>query len=305
MGFPRRIAVRLKRFIEAPPPRERTVVKVVRAQEVRRLPAGFIIGVYRSGTTLLRYVLDSHSRITVPPESNYLVTLADLYTSDWNRKGLRAVGLDDEELIDRLRAFSHDIYDSYTMAKGKSRWFDKTPSYVEILGFLDHLFGEDAKYVMLYRHGLDVANSLVRTTKAGTVFAGAATRYEADYRASPRIAYTKYWVELCEKMLSFEASHPEQCFRLRYEDYTSEPAVYLKPLFDFIGEPWEGEVLDFAAKTHDFGLQDSKILETRRFQPSIGNYKEWSRDDIAKASEIAGPTLEKLGYQVGQIGEIL
>ena len=64
-------------------------------------------------------------------------------------------------------------------------------------------------------------------------------------------------------------------------------------------------MLDFAAKTHDFGLQDSKILETRRFQPSIGNYKEWSRDDIAKASEIAGPTLEKLGYQVGQIGEIL
>jgi hypothetical protein len=298
MSLPKRIAVRLKRLIEAPPPRERTVVKVVRAEEIQRLPAGFIIGVYRSGTTLLRYVLDSHSRITVPPESNFLVSLAELYTSEWNRKGLRAVGLDDDELMCRLRVFVDGIYDAYAVAKGKSRWFDKTPSYVEILEFLDRLFGEGVQYLMLYRHGLDVADSLVKTTKAGTVFAGAAARYEEEYRASPRIAYTKYWVELCEKMLSFEAAHPEQCFRLRYEDYTSEPSGKLKPLFDFIGEPWEDEVLDFTAKTHDFGLQDSKILETKRFQPNIGKYKEWPEDELVRATEIAGPTLQKLGYQV-------
>ena len=298
MGLPKRIAVRLKRLIEAPPPRERTVVKVVPAEDIQRLPGGFIIGVYRSGTTLLRYVLDSHSKVTVPPESNYLVSLAELYLSEWNRKGLRAVGLDDDELIGRLRAFVHEIYDSYAIAKGKTRWFDKTPSYVEILEFLDRLFGTEVKYVMLYRHGLDVANSLERTTKAGTVFAGAATRYEAEYRASPRIAYTKYWVELCEKMLSFEASHPEECFRLRYEDYTRDPSGYLKPLFDFIGETWEPEVLNFSAKHHDFGLQDSKILETRSFQPNIGTYKDWPDEDIERAVEIAGPTLEKLGYKV-------
>lgn len=37
----------------------------------KSLKLGFLIGVYRSGTTLLRYILDSHSKIAVPPETNY------------------------------------------------------------------------------------------------------------------------------------------------------------------------------------------------------------------------------------------
>lgn len=58
------------------PPRERVVVREINAAERRRLAPGFIIGVYRSGTTLLRFVLDSHPNIAVPPESNFLNGLA-------------------------------------------------------------------------------------------------------------------------------------------------------------------------------------------------------------------------------------
>ena len=38
----------------------------------------FLVGIYRSGTTLARYVLDSHSRITCPPETAFMAGLADL-----------------------------------------------------------------------------------------------------------------------------------------------------------------------------------------------------------------------------------
>ena len=41
-------------------------------------PPIFVLGVYGSGTTLLRYVLDSHSRICCPPESDFLSPLARL-----------------------------------------------------------------------------------------------------------------------------------------------------------------------------------------------------------------------------------
>ncbi len=298
MQLARRIAIRLKRLVEAPPPRERTVVKIVQAEQVTRLPAGFVVGVYRSGTTLLRYVLDSHSRIAVPPESNFLMTLAELYTVDWNRKGLQGVGLDEAALFERLRPFAGNIFDAYAIAKGKHRWFDKTPSYLEILEFLDRLFGAETRYIMLYRHGLDVAHSMAAGTESGTVFGGAAKRYGEEYKESARIGYSKYWVESCKKMFKFEMAHPERCYRLRYEDFSTDPVRHLAPLFEFLGEMWEPDVLNFAENPHDFGLQDDKIIETKRFQPRIGNYKEWSKDEITRAAQIAGPTLASLGYEI-------
>lgn len=292
------LATRIKRTFAPPPVRERTSVKVVHAENIPRTPPGFIIGVYRSGTTLLRYILDSHSRITVPPESNFLLPLAELHASEWYRKGLLGVGVDEAELLERIRDLASDIFDAYTVAKGKQRWFDKTPPYVEILDFLDRVFGEEARYLMLYRHGLDVANSLAAGAESGTVWAGVARRYAREYKNSPRVAYTRYWVDLCEKMLSFEANHSERCFRLRYEDYVVDPIGYLPPLFAFVGESWEPDVLDFTNQPHDFGLQDNKVLETKGFHPRVGTYKDWPANDLVASAKIAEPTLVKLGYEI-------
>jgi hypothetical protein len=298
MGISKRIVHKVIRIIEGPPVRERTVVKVIHADQGVRLPAGFIVGVYRSGTTLLRYVLDSHSHIAVPPESNFLVTLADLWTSEWNHKGFKGIGIDEEGLLIRIRDFAGGIFDDYARAKGKVRWFDKTPSYIEILDFLQIVFGEQTRYIMLYRHGLDVATSLVKAQENNTTFAGPVRRYADRYGVSPRLAALRYWVDQCERMLVFEAQHPDQCVRIRYEDYAARPAEQLPPLFDFLQEPWEPAALHFADKAHDFGLQDYKILESRDFTPSLRNYAGWAAEELAGAEEIAGPMLARLGYAI-------
>ena len=71
MNLARRVINKISRIVRGPQVRDRIVVKVVDASKRKSLKPGFLIGVYRSGTTLLRYVLDSHSKITVPPETNY------------------------------------------------------------------------------------------------------------------------------------------------------------------------------------------------------------------------------------------
>lgn len=275
-------------------PRERVVVREINAAERRRLPPGFIIGVYRSGTTLLRFVLDSHSNIAVPPESNFINGLAELWRNDWYRKGFQGVGVDEAGLASRLRDFAGDIFDAYTQAKGKGRWFDKTPSYTERLDFLDTLFGPECRYLMLYRHGLDVATSMARM-QGGDVNNGPGKRYAHLY-ASVRVCNAAYWAEQCERMLAFEAAHPGQCFRLRYEDYAAEPERYLPPLFAFLGEPWDAGVLRFAEHRHDFGLQDSKVLESREFKPNTGTWHDWPAEELEQARALIAPTLAKLDY---------
>lgn len=275
-------------------PRERLVVREIDASGRRRLPPGFIIGVYRSGTTLLRFILDSHPNIVVPPESNFLNGLAELWRNEWYRKGFQGVGVDETGLDERLREFASAIFDAYAHAKGKSRWFDKTPSYTDHLDFLDALFGPQCRYIMLYRHGLDVATSMTRMQE-GNVENGPGKRYK-HLHDSVRVCNAAYWMEQCERMLAFEAAHPEQCFRLRYEDYAAEPERFLLPLFAFLGEPWDPAVMRFAEHPHDHGLQDSKILQTRGFQPNIGTWRDWPATDLARARELIGPTLAKLGY---------
>lgn len=276
---------------QSPP---RLVVRRVEAAARRRMQPGFIIGVYRSGTTLLRYVLDSHPNIAVPPESNFIDSLADLWRDEWYRRGLRGVGLDEQELEARLRDFVWGIFDDYALAKGKGRWFDKTPSYAEQLDFLDRLFGSECRYIMLYRHGLDVATSLTRMQQ-GDVNKGPGRRYAQQFD-SVRVCNAAYWADLCEGMLAFEAAHPEQCFRLRYEDYASDPQRTLPPLFAFLGEPWQDLVLRFADHDHDAGLQDGKILQTRDFKPNTGTWQAWSAAELTAARQRIAPTLEKLGY---------
>lgn len=297
MSLAKRIFNKILRIIEGPPVRDRVVVKVVDTSKRSRSVPCFLIGVYRSGTTLLRYILDSHSMIAVPPETNFLHSAADIWHSEWIRKGLQGVGVDEAGLIERLRDFASSILDDYAVAKGKARWIDKTPSYVDILDFIDLLFGKECRYIMLYRHGLDVANSIA-TMHERDVLAGPAKRYVDEYKQSPRLAFAHYWVDQCEKMLAFEDARQDQCFRIHYEQFARNPEAYIPPLFEFLGEEWEPGVLNFNKKQHDFGLQDSKILETNRFKPNIGTYNCWSVEEIAAAKEITADTMMKLGYEI-------
>jgi len=297
MNLPRRVLNKINTIIHGPPVRDRIVVKVVDASKRASSEPSFLIGTYRSGSTLLRYVLDTHSNIAVPPETNFLHPLADLWCSEWVKNGIRGAGVDESILLDRLRDFAAGVFDDYATAKGKSRWIDKTPAYVDILDFLDALFGEQCRYIMLYRHGLDVANSLA-TGYELNVLAGPAKQYADAYNESPRLTFARYWAEQCEKMMAFEAAHPEQCFHIYYEQYAKEPEKYLPPIFEFLDEIWEPAVLKFHKKQHDFGLQDNKILETKGFRPSTGNYREWNEKEIAAAKEITGETMRKLGYEI-------
>ena len=293
----RRFINKISSIIRGPQVRDRIVVKMVDASRRKSLKPGFLIGVYRSGTTLLRYILDSHSNIAVPPETNFLYPLADIWRSEWVKNGVRGAGIDENALLDRLRGLAAGVFDDYTTAKGKSRWIDKTPAYTDILDFLDALFGDRCRYIMLYRHGLDVANSLAIMYEK-QVLGGPAKQYADAHSDPPRLTFARYWAEQCEKMLAFEEARRDQCFCIHYEQFAIEPNTYIPPLFEFLGEEWEPEVLNFNKKQHDFGLQDDKILEAGGFKPSTGNYRKWDADEIAAAKEITADTMMKLGYEI-------
>lgn len=252
----------------------------------------FVTGVNRSGTTLVRLILDSHSRIACPPESFFIAPMSDILGDEKAIEGLAAMGFTKEHVLQRLRETVSYFFEMYAGARGKRRWADKTPSYIDCLEFIDALYEGACQYVFIYRHGLDVACSLgpmripavepYVTACEGDCFAGAA----------------RYWVVQCEKMLAFQRRHPSQCLELRYEELTRDPQVQVRRIFEFLEEPWEEQVLEFHRIPHDhwIGLQDRRAADVQGFRPRIGTWREQPSETIDRMLREAAPMLETLGY---------
>jgi len=235
----------------------------------------FVIGVYRSGTTLLRYILDAHSNIACGPETDFVAHLADLASDRRSIAGLEGLGFDYQHVLNELSRTVQYFHTNYARAKGKSRWADKTPRYVEHIGFLYELF-PDAQFVCIYRHPLDQIHSSTRGGTHRPWHLG-----ESDAAASDLIAdATAYWSSRVAQMITFEESFPDISHRIRYEDLCATPEAVVSDLFAYLEEPYEPGVLDLASHRHDVGLEDSKIRIRQRIELSSGHWKEWPQETI-------------------------
>lgn len=274
---------------------------VIRRSSVRVVPAVehvdaacvpiFLIGVYRSGTTLLRYIVDSHSRICCPPESFFVAALTPLLLEDQYRLGLLRMGFDEEHVLQRIRSFCSYFFSNYAASHRKPRWADKSPSYVDHLDSLNRIF-PGARFIMIYRHGFDQAHSF---TRGGTLMRAALEGY-CQSGEDLRVGAVRYWREKVEIMMQFEQSHPDQCMRIQYEDFCEHPEARAKRVFEFIGEEWEPQVLEFYRFQHDKGAEDGRVLTTRGFSPSRGHYEKWPAELRKRGLEIALPPLASLNY---------
>ena len=78
-----------------------------------------MLGANRSGTTLLRLVLDSHSRIACPPESYFIRSLGHLLDDEKAMEGLLAMGFDEQHVVERLRETASYFLEMYAASHGK------------------------------------------------------------------------------------------------------------------------------------------------------------------------------------------
>jgi protein-tyrosine sulfotransferase len=278
--------------------RRRSRVRVVPAAEVRLVERPiFLVGAPRSGTTLVRYIVDSHSRICCPPESNFIGPLAGLLSDELSRNGLDAMGFDEDHVVQELRRLCIHFFGNYAASCQKPRWADKSTTYVDHLDFIGRLFPE-AQFVMIYRHGLDQAHSL---TRGGSQLPAPLRPYHCrgeDFR----LAAARFWREKAGKMFKFEVRYPDQCVRLVYEALCERPQEELERVFAFLDEPWEPALLDFQGFEHDQGPEHGRTIVTSGFQASHGHYKAWPRALVGACLQIAGPALAEIGYRPPERG---
>ena len=235
----------------------------------------FVLCGARSGSTLLRYVLDAHPEIACPAELNLaevfvqltrvhsMLAMASVREAPVSAAGLSAAG------TASCRAFASSTIGRLARERGKSRWADKSLVNAALAELLFGVFPE-AQFVCLFRECADFIVSADEASPWGLSGYG----FEPYARESPAnsvLALARYWVDHTESMLNFLDAHPQSSHRIRYEDLVSEPRATLRAAFDFL------DLLDHQAPSNEaifhrrhrgFGPQDHKIEFTEFFDPS-------------------------------------
>lgn len=195
-------------------------------------PPIFVIGSPRSGTTLLRLILDSHPRISCGEETHFLRDLEAIVGRNWDL--VATYGLDREWWLSRIRDLYADFQAEVLGRSGKARWAEKDPTYTLHLAFIEELF-PDAVYVHLVRDGHDVVASF---------------RDRWGYRSAARAARTE-WARYVRAARALQRRLPDERFlELRYEELVADPETQGQRMFAFLGEDWDASVLDFDPAEH-------------------------------------------------------
>lgn len=251
----------------------------------------FILGCQRSGTTILRRVLDSHSRIACPAESSFLVQFARVFEIERSQQGLLNMGFSKDDVLKRMRVFISGFFEDYARSKGKSRWADKTPHYMNHVVTIDKIFRGELKYIGIVRHGLDVAYSLKDFDW------GVLVPYMKD-GTSKLLAAIRFWSHQNQKLLDFKNEAGDRLQVIKYEELTAKPREVLQGVFNFIDEAWEEEVLNFNQFEHDAGFEDPKADEFESIVVNSNKYVNWPLKLQVELYEESREMFQKLGYSL-------
>lgn len=272
----------------------------------------FMIGTQRSGSNLLRLMMNQLTEIASPHPPHILermFPLMDNYkdlSSDSNFSLLvddvcRLVEsnpvewmdtkLDRNDLIKRctnhsLIAVYKAIYDTYAEINNADTWCCKSLANIKYVNDIENYFKEP-KYIYLYRDGRDVALS----------FKKAVVGEKHIYNIA------KDWTKTQEIALELK-SHikADRFFSISYEQLTSDTESSIRSLCNFLGVEFNPSMLEFHKTTEAKNAADSSNLWKNVTQPVISNNSkkyltEMSTDDLKIFESVSGRILDQLGYE--------
>jgi len=265
----------------------------------------FVLCNGRSGSTLLRFLLDAHPDLACPPETNLPALCAQLATV-WSliEGAPLSVNRGDEppEIPDAAIAGIRDTMDrmvgSYLVRRGKKRYCDKSLGTARFAELLLRVYPE-ARFLCLYRHPMDVIASGVEACPWGLNGYGF-DPYIATTPGNAVMALARFWADNTAETVAAEDRFPDRCMRVRYEDLVTDPEGVAAGIFQFLEvRPAPGiSAACFSADRERFGPADYKIWYTSEISAdSIG--RGWSVPAGMIAPQVLGAINEltgKLGY---------
>jgi hypothetical protein len=279
----------------------------------------FIIGTERSGTNLLRLMLNAHSSIAVPHpphimkffgpleplygnltvDANFRLLIADvcrmveLHTYPWEIRPDREQVF--QRAVDRnLLAVYFQVYDQYLAYARKQRWACKSTFMIEHVAEILR-YQPDARFIFMVRDGRDVAVSAKMSIFNHFHVYYSARRWQREQRLG----------------LSWLAKlPPEQIMLLKYEELIADPEATVRRLCGFLGETFEEQMLEYHRSREAQKSGGLSVSWENTSRPVISDNtnkfrRELSINEILQFEVIAHREMLELGYHPDHSLELL
>jgi hypothetical protein len=279
-------------------------------------PYVFIVGCPRSGTTLLRRLVNAHPEIAITNESRWILECLE------ERSGLTPQGDVTQELISQLleklrfqywdigrerlvtlirngdpvsySSFVTGIFDLFGAKKAKPLVGNKTPAFVRAIDTL-HALWPEARFVHLIRDGRDVCLSVANWTKAHQA---GKPRGFVTWAEDP-ISSIAFWWELHVRRgrQAGGSLEPGLYYEMGYESLVSHPREECASLCAFLGIRYDDAMLRFhEGRT----INDPDLNAKRAWLPVTPRLRDWRSqmpaEDVERFEAAVGGLLEELGY---------
>ncbi|MEK6592433.1 MAG: sulfotransferase [Pseudomonadota bacterium] len=269
----------------------------------------FIVSAPRSGSTMLRLILDAHPRLAVPPpgwlfdlvypylysygdfgqHQNLLALAEDILgtptVSKWPLK-LAAEDLVRASAAPTFAGLYDALHRAYAQAEGKQRWGEKTPRNGLWIDEIRSLF-PDAQFIHIVRDGRDQAIDISDSVLwPNSVYSGASL-----------------WQRYVTAIRDSAARLPEDAYlEIRYEDLCAAPEATIRKLCGFCGEDFDARMLS-PHETRSAKSWSEHPLHAKTAQPISTRFCEMYRTrlpaaDVEVLDSLIGDALKCFGYPV-------
>lgn len=225
----------------------------------------FIVGLPRTGTTLVEQVLASHSQVAGAGELleiPRLIRSLPQFVRTTHKYPQAAIDLDEPST---LRLASSYLRALRNLAGASPRVTDKLPSNAFHLGFLALLFPQ-AKFIYCVRNPYDtfISTYLMRFRKP--------LSYAQDMRS-----FAHYYKSCRDIMAYWQEVLPVKILTVRYEDFVRDQLSGTRALLDHCGLAWEEGCLRFHETVRPVRTGSSAQVRKPLYESSIGRYHPYAR----------------------------
>ena len=241
----------------------------------------FVVGLPRSGSTLIEQILGSHSLVDAThelPEAGQLIQQINR-----NRNDRITYPEAVRDFTDETWAAIGRTYIEHTRQhRGGAPYFiDKMPNNFASIGLLN-LVLPNAKFINTRRHPLDTCLSCYKQLFAR----GQPFTYDL-------MEIGEYYLQYDRMMAHWHTVLPGRVLDVQYESVVADQGAQTKRLLEFCGLPWEDTCLRFYETERAIRTASSEQVRRPIYSSSIGFWRHYTRE-LAGLIEILEPVLSSL-----------
>lgn len=266
----------------------------------------FIVGTQRSGSTLLRLILNAHSEIAIPEEARFLTPLLNKKNIEKPIKGhalsrlvkylraneqFRLWNYDAAPFLNELAVRDSamlaevidNMFSSFAQSEGKPLWGDKSLFFGSVQ--LLHKLFPGARFIHIVRDGRDVFDSWRKMDAS---------------KSHPTVMALDWRYKLRSIERSLAKLPPDRTLTLRYEDLVASPDTVVRSICSFLGIAFEPTMLEFHKTSGKYiGEHHSRLIFGAIDSSNIAKWRKHLSSDDARLYELmAANHLRHYGYEL-------